>query len=45
MRIVKAGRLEIHWLWSAAYKGLSVEWDERKQVIDWVYKKKWSEIK
>lgn len=34
---MKIGKLRIAWLWNEAFKGLSVEWDERRQVLNLVY--------
>jgi hypothetical protein len=28
-----SSRLRIAWLWNEVYKGLSVEWNERKQLL------------
>lgn len=41
---VRVGRLGIFWLWSEVYKGLSVEWGDHRQLLDWVYTpREWKE--
>ena len=31
------GRLGVYWLWNEVFKGLSVEWAERRQLLNLVY--------
>lgn len=42
--IIRLGRLRFFWLWSQIHKGLSVEWDERRQLLRLIYTpREWKE--